>query len=78
MLGSHNSSKLIGICNTIFIMPFNKISKRLFTFTSMDVTSVVYMTKRFNTNYRSILIREKEVTIFILPTLTDTSVGTKY
>ena len=47
--GSHNSSKLIGIFNTTFIMPFNKISKRSFTFTSMDVTSVVYTTKRFNT-----------------------------
>ena len=31
-------------------MPFNKISKRSFTFTSMDVTSVVYTTKRFNTS----------------------------
>ena len=48
--GSHNSSKLIGIFNTTIIMPFNKISKRSFTFTSMDVTSVVYTTKRFNTN----------------------------
>ena len=34
--GSRNSSKLIGIFNTIFVMPFNKISKRSFTFTSME------------------------------------------
>ena len=47
--GSRNSNKLIGIFNTIFVMPFNKISKHLFTFTSMDVTSVVYTPKRFNT-----------------------------